>query len=673
MQDVRGEQDGDRLLHARVAAERGEQDEPAERHGQRRRPPARPRHGDAGRADRRGPDGGRGRARGQGERADRDPGERAEAPDRAEPRAQHVARVAERRPERRPRRGRRLQDEPEQRGEQPGARRPPAARARQRAANAPTPPPTGRRARRAPPARAARPRAAGSSAPTASAIAANWSARTTANATDVTGPGSCPSSRSADGGGAARVAVADAEHEAAGDRVRVGGDDAVRRRVAAVAAARRAAGPRPRGWSPPGWNGVALLDLRAVGVVDAHRAERDLDRLAEAEDDLRRRRASSAAPRSGVVSSSSACAPAAGARASERREGEQRCEAAHHQASAAARPLRRGDAPPVAARHATTMQSAITIPRADEDRRRAAGRRRAAASRTACRRSRRARPPTSIGIRPVEDLRPHGLVGHLRRRRSSPSSGSGGRATRSARSCSTSFQRGAPLPSTPAGHVDVREAVVVEVVGLGVGVHLDGAVGEHARVGLVVVAERSATSSPLVLCSSSRSSRLSTSTVTPSVAGVIAVDLREVVRVALVRERGGGREQRGERERAPRGASRRRLAAARRRATTSAAAPSTRPAPPSTMPSVPPSAVVVVVVRGSRGRRRGGGRAPRLGLAAPSPPAFCRAADALTRVTAAGFSESGGADPGGLVAVVVALDRLPHELALLLRRRRRGT
>ena len=83
--------------------------------------------------------------------------------------------------------------------------------------------------------------------------------------------------------------LANGEDEAARDRMRIGGDDAVGGRVGPVAEP----GIDADGdgvTSPLGLSDLAAFDLLALGVEDANRAEAGLDRLAEEEGDLLRRR-----------------------------------------------------------------------------------------------------------------------------------------------------------------------------------------------------------------------------------------------------------------------------------------------------------------------------------------------------------------------------------------------
>ena len=67
----------------------------------------------------------------------------------------------------------------------------------------------------------------------------------------------------------------------------VGGDHPVGGGVAAVGQAGLEVDAEPRAFAV-GMEGVAFVDPRAFGVVDADRAEVALDRLVEAEDDRRR-------------------------------------------------------------------------------------------------------------------------------------------------------------------------------------------------------------------------------------------------------------------------------------------------------------------------------------------------------------------------------------------------
>ena len=145
----------------------------------------------------------------------------------------------------------------------------------------------------------------------------------------------------------------------------------------------------------------------------------------------------------------------------------------------------------------------------------------------------------------------------------------------------------------------------------------------------------------------------------------------EVVRVALVRRARPGR-GRAARRAASSGASRRitpppaAAGAGRRPAPRRRARARRRRARCPSVPPPPPSSP-------SRRRGRAGGAASaaprRAPSPAPSPPAFWRAAAALIVVTGGGVLGVGRPDPGGLLAVVVALHRLPRELALLLGRR----
>ena len=97
-------------------------------------------------------------------------------------------------------------------------------------------------------------------------------------------------------------------------------------------------------------------------------------------------------------------------------------------------------------------------------------------------------PPTSIGIRQSKIFVLTDSSRDLRRRRSAPSSAMRW-SCHSKRPVLPDLLPARRALAVDAGrHVDAREAVVVEVVGLGVEVDLDRPVGEHARVGLVVVA-----------------------------------------------------------------------------------------------------------------------------------------------------------------------------------------
>jgi hypothetical protein len=119
--------------------------------------------------------------------------------------------------------------------------------------------------------------------------------------------------------------------------MRIGGDHAVGRRVAAVLQA-VAEADGDRAALVVRMEGGAVLDLLAGGVVDAHGAELDLDRLAEPQHDLarrsverhpalRRRRLEQRMRRGG----------GGGDRRDEPRQREHQSEAALHQASCAGR------------------------------------------------------------------------------------------------------------------------------------------------------------------------------------------------------------------------------------------------------------------------------------------------------------------------------------------------
>ena len=223
--------------------------------------------------------------------------------------------------------------------------------------------------------------------------------------------------------------------------------------------------------------------------------------------------ASSAAPRSGVVASSSACA-CAGAAAS--------AEPSSASASARRRPrITRPPPRPGAPRPRGAGSGRRTPPRSTRSRRPASPKIAPSGG-----------PPPGSGVQnsvpAIAPRSPPTSIGTFQSNTfvlTDSSVTCGGRccAIQCARwSCHskrpvrpTSFHRGAPLPSTPRRHVDAREAVVVDVVRLGVG--LTSTVPSARRRAYGSSSYPSiTTSSPLVLCSRRRSSRLSTSTVMPS-------------------------------------------------------------------------------------------------------------------------------------------------------------
>ena len=360
-----------------MAAEARQQRERKHGHGERpgRR---RGRAGDAG-----GADGGRARDRERPRRTGRS-GSRRGTP-RPQTTPKRVSSTSRTPPSRRPQRralgGRGLQRQRGERGEHARAGGDEQQRAGARG--------EGRR-RRAPAPAPAVARSAGSqtssstaSTPIPSAIAPYSTARATPKATDVTGPAFWSPSRSATLARRRRRRVADAEDEAAADRVRVGRDDAVGDGVAAVLHA-VAQPDRDLVVAPAGVERLALLDLRAVGGEHAHRAEGDLDRLAEAQHDLARRRPGDrAALRRGALEQR------VGVRG--RGRGQQRPRASPARCAPSGSPGLRGLPAGAGVAAAADREDADAEQdqhdRGAPDQRRSAGRRPAAAPSRACRRS----------------------------------------------------------------------------------------------------------------------------------------------------------------------------------------------------------------------------------------------------------------------------------------------
>ena len=165
------------------------------------------------------------------------------------------------------------------------------------------------------------------SAPSPSAIAPYWKPRATDSALLVIEPLVPPPASSSSSDSDGRSGLADGEDEPARDRVAVGRDDAERRRVGAVAEAGLEL-DRDLGALAARVERLADLHLLAGGVEHPQRAEAGLDRLVELEHDLRRRGVELRAPlRDGRLQR--------GVRERRRRQGEQRREgererALHH-------------------------------------------------------------------------------------------------------------------------------------------------------------------------------------------------------------------------------------------------------------------------------------------------------------------------------------------------------
>ena len=260
--------------------------------------------------------------------------------------------------------------------------------------------------------------------------------------------------------------------------VAVGRDDAVRRRVGAVAEAGLEP-DRDLGALAAGVERLAGLDLLAGRVEHPQRAEARLDGLVEAEHDLRRRACRACAPRSGTVDCSVACANAVAGSGEQCREGER--ERAPHHASA------------TSSRAAAVARGGATKNTASESTITSAARPKIApsGSRALVERDPRQRAGDRALLvadldrhLPVVELRLDVLVLELRRIA----------LAHPVRAVVMPLEARALGHLLPHGrgrkvlrHRGLAQAVLVEVVRLGAGVDLDRAVGEQLRVRLALV------------------------------------------------------------------------------------------------------------------------------------------------------------------------------------------